>query len=64
VTGVYSDEPLQRPAPVCDADGRPLTGAALACAGYGSSVVVTATMGFVAAGQALALLSDTVRGRR
>ncbi|HET6801689.1 MAG TPA: tRNA threonylcarbamoyladenosine dehydratase [Casimicrobiaceae bacterium] len=64
VTGVYSDEPLQRPAPVCDADGRPVAGAALACAGYGSSVVVTAGMGFVAAGQALALLSATVRGRR
>jgi tRNA A37 threonylcarbamoyladenosine dehydratase len=64
VAGVYSDEPLQRPAPVCDTDGRPAAGAALACAGYGSSVVVTATMGFVAAGQALALLSDTVRGRR
>jgi tRNA A37 threonylcarbamoyladenosine dehydratase len=57
VTGVYSDEPLQRPAPVCDADGRPAAGAALACAGYGSSVVVTATMGFVAAGQALAGLA-------
>jgi tRNA A37 threonylcarbamoyladenosine dehydratase len=57
VIGVYSDEPLQRPAPVCDAEGRLATGAALACAGYGSSVVVTATMGFVAAGQALALLS-------
>jgi tRNA A37 threonylcarbamoyladenosine dehydratase len=57
VIGVYSDEPLQRPEPVCDAEGRPATGAALACAGYGSSVVVTATMGFVAAGRALALLS-------
>jgi tRNA A37 threonylcarbamoyladenosine dehydratase len=34
-----------------------VAGAALACAGYGSSVVVTATMGFVAAGQALALLA-------
>lgn len=58
VTGVYSDEPLQRPGTECDADGRPVAaGAALACAGYGSSVAVTATMGFVAAGQALALLS-------
>jgi len=57
VVGVYSDEPLQRPAPACDSDGRPVTGAALACAGYGSSVVVTATMGFVVAGQALTLLS-------
>jgi tRNA A37 threonylcarbamoyladenosine dehydratase len=60
VTGVYSDEPLQRPVEACDADGRPAPGAALACAGYGSSVVVTATMGFVAAGQALATLSARV----
>jgi tRNA A37 threonylcarbamoyladenosine dehydratase len=57
VTGVYSDEPLQRPVAECDAAGRPVAGAGLACAGYGSSVVVTGTMGFVAAGQALALLS-------
>jgi tRNA threonylcarbamoyladenosine dehydratase len=64
VDGVYSDEPLQRPDPVCDADGRPVAGAALACAGYGSSVVVTATMGFVAAGQALSRLSAAVRGPR
>jgi tRNA A37 threonylcarbamoyladenosine dehydratase len=64
VDGVYSDEPLQRPAPVCDADSRPMAGAALACAGYGSSVVVTATMGFVAAGQALSRLSAPVRGPR
>ena len=61
VIGVYSDEPLQRPAPVCDAEGRPVAGAALSCAGYGSSVVVTAAMGFVAAGQALALLSSSPR---
>lgn len=61
VVGVFSDEPLRRPAPVCDADGRPVTGGALACAGYGSSVVVTATMGFVAAGQALASLSAAPR---
>ena len=60
VTGVYSDEPLRRPAPVCDAEGRALPGAALACAGFGSSVAVTATMGFVAAAQALVLLSGTV----
>jgi tRNA A37 threonylcarbamoyladenosine dehydratase len=64
VVGVYSDEPLQRPAPACDADGRPVSGAPLACAGYGSSVVVTATMGFVAAGQALALLSAKPREPR
>lgn len=57
VVGVYSDEPLQRSARVRDADGRPVPGAALACAGYGSSVVVTAAMGFTAAGQVLAMLS-------
>jgi tRNA A37 threonylcarbamoyladenosine dehydratase len=61
VPGVYSDEPLQRPAPVCDADGRPMAGAALACAGYGSGVVVTAAMGFVAAAQALAVLAAPPR---
>jgi tRNA A37 threonylcarbamoyladenosine dehydratase len=64
VVGVYSDEPLQRPAPACDADGRLVNGAPLACAGYGSSVVVTATMGFVAAGQALAALSAKPREPR
>jgi tRNA A37 threonylcarbamoyladenosine dehydratase len=64
VVGVYSDEPLRRPAPACDADGRPVNGAPLACAGYGSSVVVTATMGFVAAGQALAALSAEPREPR
>jgi tRNA A37 threonylcarbamoyladenosine dehydratase len=64
VVGIYSDEPLRRPAPVCDADGQKMTGAALACAGYGSSVVMTATMGFVAAGQALAALSAPLREPR
>ena len=64
VIGVYSDEPLQRPMPVCEADGRPVPGAALACAGYGSTVVVTATMGFVAAGQALGMLSARARQPR
>ena len=61
VIGVYSDEPLSRPAPVCDTEGRVLPGAALACAGYGSSVAVTATMGFIAAAQGLAQLSARVR---
>jgi tRNA A37 threonylcarbamoyladenosine dehydratase len=61
VTGVYSDEPLQRPSRVCDAQGLPLPGAPLACAGYGSSVVVTAAMGFTAAGRALGMLSALPR---
>lgn len=64
VTGVYSDEPLQQPAPVCDDAGRPFSGAALACAGYGSSVVVTAAMGFVAAGQALQALARAAAAGR
>ena len=64
VLGVYSDEPLQRPAPVCDAEGRPAAGAALACAGYGSGVVVTATMGFVAASRALDSLCTAARSAR
>jgi tRNA A37 threonylcarbamoyladenosine dehydratase len=57
VIGVYSDEPVQRPL-VCagEPDAEPLLGG-LACSGYGSSVAVTATIGFVAAGQALTLLA-------
>jgi tRNA A37 threonylcarbamoyladenosine dehydratase len=61
VIGVFSDEPLRRPAAGCDAEVSPLPGAALACAGLGSSVVVTATMGMVAAGQALARLAAARR---
>jgi len=55
---VFSREPVQRPqaagcAPA--AVGVPgVPGAALACAGYGSSVTVTATFGMVAAGEAIA----------
>ena len=48
---VFSREPVQRP----QGDGCDLAapGAALACAGYGSSVTVTATFGLVAAGEAI-----------
>jgi len=48
ITAVYSDEPVQRPAAVCDGDSAMITG--LNCAGYGSSVCVTASFGMVAAG--------------
>jgi tRNA threonylcarbamoyladenosine dehydratase len=48
---VYSDEPVIKPAEVCDVDSASLTG--LNCAGYGSSVSITATFGFVLAQQAL-----------
>jgi tRNA threonylcarbamoyladenosine dehydratase len=58
VAGVYSDEPVRRPG---DADAR--LSAGLACAGYGSSVALTATMGFVAAAQVLDLLADRSAGK-
>jgi tRNA A37 threonylcarbamoyladenosine dehydratase len=50
VLAVFSDERSAAPE-----SGSP--GAGLACAGYGSSVAVTATMGFVAAGHAMTLLA-------
>lgn len=62
VPGVYSDEPLRRPAAVRDAEGGSRPGAALACAGYGSGVVVTATMGFVAAARALEAIAGPALG--
>jgi hypothetical protein len=48
---VFSREPVVRPAG--PAATSPAPGAALACAGYGSSVTVTATFGLVAAGEAI-----------
>lgn len=48
---VYSDEPVVKPDAVCDADEGGVTG--LNCAGYGSSVSITATFGFVLAQQAI-----------
>lgn len=50
ITAVFSDEPVEKPAEACDT-GAAITG--LHCAGYGSSVCVTATAGFVAAQAAL-----------
>lgn len=55
VTAVYSDEPVQRPAGGLGSAAAPAAG--LACSGYGSSVAVTATMGFVAAAVALNALA-------
>lgn len=60
VLAVYSDEPVQRPTAAC-ADLNEVTGG-LACTGYGSSVAVTATMGFVAASVALTQLAQTPDG--
>lgn len=50
VPAVYSDEPVRRPAAACDS-GDFVAG--LACAGYGSSVVVTASLGFALAAAAI-----------
>ena len=56
---VFSDEPIARPestGPACDLDEAPgVAGGAqgLNCAGYGSSVAVTATFGLVAAARVL-----------
>lgn len=55
IDAVYSDEPLQYPEAAC-APGQ--GGAALNCAGFGSSVVVTASFGLVAASVVLNRLAD------
>lgn len=47
---VFSRESVAAPADQCDTDGT------LNCAGYGSSVAVTATFGMVAAGEAISQL--------
>jgi tRNA threonylcarbamoyladenosine dehydratase len=56
ISCVYSDETVIKPDAACEADAA-LTG--LNCAGYGSSVCVTAPFGFVAAGLALQQLLKT-----
>lgn len=58
VSAVYSDEPVRRPAAACSADSGFVAG--LACAGYGSSVVVTASLGFALAAAAI---NDRVSSR-
>jgi tRNA A37 threonylcarbamoyladenosine dehydratase len=51
VEAVYSTEPLSYPEAACDA---PVAGpAGLGCAGFGSSMVVTASFGLVAAGRVI-----------
>jgi tRNA A37 threonylcarbamoyladenosine dehydratase len=52
IEAVYSDEPIDKP---ILSDGAAPTG--LNCAGYGSSVAVTAVFGMIAAGRALTLLA-------
>ena len=46
ITAVYSDEPIIQPDSLCLNDNKAITG--LNCAGYGSSVCVTAPFGFSA----------------
>lgn len=55
ITAVYSDEQVQQPDRTCETDAEAaITG--LNCAGYGSSVCVTAPFGFAAAAALLAKL--------
>jgi tRNA A37 threonylcarbamoyladenosine dehydratase len=51
---VYSDEAVTQPDRVCETGDTAITG--LNCAGYGSSVCVTAPFGFTAAGLLIQLL--------
>lgn len=50
ITAVYSDEPVRRPIAACGVEAtETVPGHGLACSGYGSSVAVTAPLGFAAA---------------
>lgn len=55
---VFSDEPLRYPDKVCETDA-PQAPAGLNCAGFGSSVCVTASFGFVAASRVLISLASS-----
>lgn len=61
VACVYSDEPIRRPVgtDACDIDESGLHG--LNCAGYGSSVCVTAAFGFAAAARVIGALAILIR---
>jgi tRNA A37 threonylcarbamoyladenosine dehydratase len=58
IDAVFSMEPLRYPesGDACDVDANSVTG--LNCAGFGSSMVVTATFGMVAAGHLLRRLAE------
>jgi tRNA A37 threonylcarbamoyladenosine dehydratase len=60
VTAIYSPEPVRRPPSALEAaeDQIGRIEGNLACSGYGSSVVVTAAMGMMAAGKAMASLAQ------
>jgi tRNA A37 threonylcarbamoyladenosine dehydratase len=56
VPAIFSDEPVAGLTPASDADDGRQGGAPLACAGYGSIVTVTASMGMAAAARAIELI--------
>jgi tRNA A37 threonylcarbamoyladenosine dehydratase len=58
---VFSREAVTRPDASCSIEGESVDGS-LNCAGYGSSVTVTATFGFVAAAEALQCVLRSVDG--
>ncbi|MGZ5199485.1 MAG: tRNA cyclic N6-threonylcarbamoyladenosine(37) synthase TcdA [Telluria sp.] len=62
IDAVFSMEPLRYPdsGDACEVDASSVTG--LNCAGFGSSMVVTATFGMVAAGHVLRKLADAANG--
>jgi tRNA A37 threonylcarbamoyladenosine dehydratase len=59
---VFSREPVALPAEACETDADEVDGS-LNCAGYGSTVTVTATFGLVAAGEALAQVQQKAANR-
>jgi tRNA A37 threonylcarbamoyladenosine dehydratase len=62
IDAVFSMEPLRYPdsAEACEVDANSVTG--LNCAGFGSSMVVTATFGMVAAGHVLRKMAEAANG--
>jgi tRNA A37 threonylcarbamoyladenosine dehydratase len=60
VAAVYSDEPVRLPTGACAPE--PDLAAGLACAGYGSTVAVTAPLGFAAAAFALDRIARAAHG--
>ena len=61
IAAIYSTEPLRYPAKSCDSQNGEASGAALACAGFGSSVCVTSVFGMAAAAWALQYLAQAPR---
>jgi tRNA A37 threonylcarbamoyladenosine dehydratase len=62
IDAVFSMEPLRYPdsGEACEVDANSVTG--LNCAGFGSSMVVTATFGMVAAGHVLRKMAEAANG--